>query len=111
MSNWKWDLNPTLEGTLLAVDRLGCGILVEDRDAILHYANRRILELTGYEAEELDGQPMSKLVPEELHGYLKDEEIPPLITLGPDLAPQRFIDLANARGGRDNITAVVVTVD
>ena len=74
MSNWKWDLNPTLEGTLLAVDRLGCGILVEDRDAILHYANRRILELTGYEAEELDGQPVSRLVPEELHGYLKDDQ-------------------------------------
>jgi len=72
--SWNWELHPTLEGTLLAVDRLGCGVLVEDRDAILRYANRRILELTGYEAGELDGQPVSLLVPEELHGYLKDEQ-------------------------------------
>ena len=38
------------------------------------YANRRILELTGYQAEELDGRPVAMLVPEELHGYLKDEQ-------------------------------------
>ncbi len=43
-----------------------------------------------------------------LHGYLQDDEIPPMLTLGPDVAVTRLIDLANARGGRDNITAVVV---
>lgn len=43
-----------------------------------------------------------------LHGYLQEEEIAPLLTLGPDVAVSRLIDLANARGGRDNITAVVV---
>ena len=30
--------------------------------------------------------------------------------LGPESAVRRFIDLANMGGGRDNITAVVVTV-
>ncbi|MEZ4337753.1 MAG: Stp1/IreP family PP2C-type Ser/Thr phosphatase [Sandaracinaceae bacterium] len=43
-----------------------------------------------------------------LHGYLQDEEIVPLLTLGPDVATTKLIDLANQRGGRDNITAVVV---
>jgi serine/threonine protein phosphatase PrpC len=43
-----------------------------------------------------------------LHGYLQDEEIGPLLGLGPELATARLIDLANARGGRDNITAIVV---
>ena len=43
-----------------------------------------------------------------LHGYLQDEEIVPLLTLGPDLAVSKLIDLANQRGGRDNITSVVV---
>lgn len=43
-----------------------------------------------------------------LHGYLQEDEIAPMLTLGPDVAVSRLIDLANARGGRDNITAVVV---
>ncbi len=45
-----------------------------------------------------------------LHGYLQDEEIVPLLTLGPDLAVSKLVDLANQRGGRDNITSVVVEV-
>jgi protein phosphatase len=45
-----------------------------------------------------------------LHGYLREEEIPPILDLGPSLAVQRFVQLANDRGGRDNITAVVVEV-
>jgi protein phosphatase len=44
-----------------------------------------------------------------LHGYLADDEIVPILSDGPvELAPERFIALANHRGGRDNITAVVV---
>lgn len=43
-----------------------------------------------------------------LHGYLMPEEIPAIVELGGDQAAQRFIELANERGGRDNITAVVV---
>ena len=70
----KWQLNPTLEGVLQAVDRLGCGLLVEDGEGVLRYANRRILELTGYAPHELDGQPVAKLVPEELHEYLRLEQ-------------------------------------
>jgi protein phosphatase len=46
-----------------------------------------------------------------LHGYLQEKEIAPLLALEPlsDSARQ-FIALANARGGRDNITAVIVAV-
>jgi len=43
-----------------------------------------------------------------LHGYLQDPEIPPIVDLGAALAVRRFIELANERGGRDNITAIVV---
>ncbi|MBX3270018.1 MAG: serine/threonine-protein phosphatase [Sandaracinaceae bacterium] len=43
-----------------------------------------------------------------LHGYLQEDEIVPLLTLGPDVATSKLIDIANQRGGRDNITAVVV---
>ncbi len=43
-----------------------------------------------------------------LHGYLREEEIAPIVNLGPEIATQKFIQMANQRGGRDNITAVVV---
>lgn len=45
-----------------------------------------------------------------LHGYLRSEEIAPIVSTGPSSAVRQFIDLANARGGRDNITAIVVEV-
>jgi serine/threonine protein phosphatase PrpC len=45
-----------------------------------------------------------------LHGYLELEEVAGLAATGGDLAVHRFIELANSRGGRDNITAVVVEV-
>jgi protein phosphatase len=46
-----------------------------------------------------------------LHGYLEDHEIPPVLARDPGDAVRDFITLANQRGGRDNITAIVVSVD
>jgi protein phosphatase len=46
-----------------------------------------------------------------LHGYLKDEDIPGIVAMGGTAAVQRFIDLANERGGKDNITAILVEID
>ncbi len=43
-----------------------------------------------------------------LHGYLAPDEIPALVERGGANAVEQFIALANERGGRDNITAVVV---
>ncbi|MCK6591468.1 MAG: serine/threonine-protein phosphatase [Polyangiaceae bacterium] len=43
-----------------------------------------------------------------LHGYLSLDEIPAVVGLGGDSAVERFIQMANERGGRDNITAVLV---
>jgi protein phosphatase len=45
-----------------------------------------------------------------LHGYLREHEIPEIAEAGGQAAVQRFVDLANTRGGRDNITAVLVEV-
>ncbi len=46
-----------------------------------------------------------------LHGYLETAEIAPIV-VGIQLkeACQRFIDLANERGGKDNITCVLVEI-
>ena len=46
-----------------------------------------------------------------LHGYLTEDEIPPIMDLGPDVATERFVSMANERGGKDNITAIVVTLE
>jgi serine/threonine protein phosphatase PrpC len=46
-----------------------------------------------------------------LHGYVQDEEFAPFVSAAaPRDLPRRLIDTANERGGKDNITAVVVTV-
>jgi serine/threonine protein phosphatase PrpC len=46
-----------------------------------------------------------------LHTYLHDEDIPGTVRLGGHAAVRRFVDLANERGGKDNITAILVELD
>jgi serine/threonine protein phosphatase PrpC len=46
-----------------------------------------------------------------LHGYLQTSDIAPIVAQGADKAVQRFIALANERGGKDNITAILVEID
>ena len=43
-----------------------------------------------------------------LHGYLKKGDIPRIMKQDPETACERFIELANDRGGKDNITALIV---
>ena len=51
------------------------------------------------------------LASDGLTGYLKETEIPPfLIDQDLDRVPEKFIDMANERGGKDNITSVVVRI-
>ena len=46
-----------------------------------------------------------------LHGYVEEpDEILPILSLPVDQVCQRLIDIANTRGGKDNITAIVVEV-
>jgi len=47
-----------------------------------------------------------------LHGYLNEGELEQVLTDGTlEGAPKRFIELANLRGGKDNVTVIVVAVD
>ena len=59
---------------------------------------------------QLAAQDRYLLCSDGLHGYLRTEEIAELAAHGGEEAVQRFIDLANDRGGKDNITAVLVEV-
>ncbi len=46
-----------------------------------------------------------------LHGYVNDEEVAPLVASMPaGELPSKLIGLANERGGKDNITAVLVSI-
>jgi len=74
MSDWDWKFEPTREGLLQAFQTMNCGVLLEDWSGNIHYANHRILEITGYEVEEIDGQPMEMLVPEDLQDQLHIEQ-------------------------------------
>jgi protein phosphatase len=46
-----------------------------------------------------------------LHGYLKDEDIQPIVDMAGNASVQRFVTLANERGGKDNITAILLEID
>ncbi len=46
-----------------------------------------------------------------LHGYLRDSDVAPIMKLGGQAGVRKFIDLANERGGKDNITAIIVSID
>lgn len=45
-----------------------------------------------------------------LHGYLVDDELSSVLEGPVDIVAKGLIELANTRGGRDNITAIVVDV-
>jgi protein phosphatase len=46
-----------------------------------------------------------------LHAYVDLELVAGFLKVSPELAAKRFIGIANQRGGRDNITAVVVKLE
>jgi serine/threonine protein phosphatase PrpC len=104
----------TEDHTLVAW-QLKQGIITEEEAAISPHRNvitravgsREYVQVDTrfFEARPGDG---FLLCSDGLHGYVEDAEIPQILDLGPTLATQRFIELANERGGRDNITAVVV---
>jgi serine/threonine protein phosphatase PrpC/CRP-like cAMP-binding protein len=46
-----------------------------------------------------------------LHGYLQDDELPQLLAQERDKLPDLLVDLALQRGGKDNVTAVCLSVE
>ena len=62
---------------------------------------------------EVDVEPgdVFVLCSDGLHGYLTTEEIPSIVELGDRRAVDALIDLANLRGGKDNITVALVMAE
>lgn len=94
------------------------GIITEEEAAVSPHRNVITRAVGSREYVQVDTRLLEVragdtflLCSDGLHGYLEEHEIPAIIDLGLDASVQRFIDLANSRGGRDNITAVVAHVE
>ena len=66
------------------------------------------------DTREIEVQPGDAyiLCSDGLHGYLQGSELEEALQAGPiEMAPERLVQLANDRGGKDNVTVVLVCVD
>ena len=78
------------------------------RNVITRAVGNRDYVQVDTSAVEVELGDVFLLCSDGLHTYLAPEEVPDLALSGGLLAVRAFIDLANIRGGRDNITAIVV---
>jgi serine/threonine protein phosphatase PrpC len=94
------------------------GRLTREQIEKIQYKNAVTRAVGVYESVEADTLDFDVLAGDRfllcsdgLHGYLEDTEIPKLFEEIPeDRLSARLIELANERGGKDNITAIVVRV-
>lgn len=94
------------------------GLITPEEARVSPHRNVITRSVGGREYVEVDTQVLELrsgdrylLCSDGLHGYLQDEEIPAVAGAGGDQAVAAFVELANRRGGHDNITAVLVEVD
>lgn len=106
---------PITEDHTLVAWQLKQGIITEEEAAVSPHRNVITRAVGSREYVQVDTRVLEAregdcflLCSDGLHGYLEDDELPPIVDLGPALATQRLIQLANDRGGRDNITAILV---
>ena len=94
------------------------GLITEEEAKVSPHRNVITRSVGGREYVEVDTMVIELqrgdrylLCSDGLHGYVTENEIPEFVELGGDNATRAFIQLANDRGGADNITAVLVEVD
>lgn len=93
------------------------GILTPEQAKYAPHKNviTRAVGNKDYVQVDTDVIPVSKgdkflICSDGLHGYLRKGEIPKIMKNSPEEACDAFINLANERGGKDNITAVIVEI-
>lgn len=107
----------TEDHTLIAA-QLKAGTITREQAAASNYRNVITRAVGIQESVQVDTLIVDLLpgdtfllCSDGLHGYLADDEVAPLVaSVASGDLPKRFIDLANERGGKDNITAVVLKV-
>ncbi len=80
------------------------------RNVITRAVGHRDYVEVDTEVLELASGDCYLLCSDGLHGYFNADELGELLSAGPAVAVQQLVDVANDRGGKDNITAVVVEV-
>ena len=55
------------------IETMHCGLVAEDLEGNIQFVNQRFLDWLGYEREELLGQHVAVLVPQELHQFMEDD--------------------------------------
>ncbi len=107
----------TEDHTLIAA-QLKAGTINKEQAATSQYRNVITRAVGIQESVQVDTL-LVDLVPGDLfmlcsdglHGYLNDEEVVPFVAGSkPAELPARFVQLANERGGKDNITVVSVAI-
>lgn len=107
----------TEDHTLIAA-QLKAGTITKEQAATSQYRNVITRAVGIQESVQVDTLVVDclpgdtfLLCSDGLHGYLGDDEITSLVgTVSPKALPDRCVALANERGGRDNITVVVVSI-
>lgn len=103
----------------LVGEQVAAGVITADQARSSYYRNV-ITRALGYQSEvqvdlfhlPLQAGDMVVLCSDGLHGLVGDEEIYEIVRSMPLAdAVDQLIDLANERGGTDNITAIVARVD
>jgi PPM family protein phosphatase len=103
----------------LVSEQVAAGVITPEQARSLYYRNV-ITRALGYQPEvavDLFRWPLQPgdvvvLCSDGLHGLVTDEEIAQIASSEPlDDAVERLVDLANERGGSDNITVLIAHVD
>ena len=53
MAEFPWQIEPSYEGLLSLIEEMNCGVLIRDLEGNTLYANKRLLEWSGYEAKRV----------------------------------------------------------
>lgn len=102
----------------LVNEQVRAGIITEE-EAKIHHLKNVITRSVGYQEEEdvdttsfdISDKDLLVLCSDGLHGKVSDQEISKAINEKQLNSVEHLIDLANDRGGEDNITLVVIQVN
>lgn len=101
----------------LVNEQLRAGIITPE-EAEMHHLKNVITRSVGYQEEEdvdtngfvLEEGDRLVLCSDGLHGKVSDEELSNIVKESGVHAVSQLVDLANRRGGEDNITAIVIEI-
>lgn len=103
----------------LVSDQVAAGLITSEQARSMHYRNV-ITRAIGYQADvtvDLFHLPLQQgdliaLSSDGLHGLIEDAEIAQVLSAAPlAQAVEQLVQLANDRGGTDNITLVAIAID